>query len=201
MTTLATLPSRSELEARFAKIQPLIDRYAPMLTHRLRCPGRSDDAVAELTGLTWAYFVHLAKKGRDASQFPASLVYRAAQHVRSGRRLCGQEPMKDPLSWTCQKQRGFTVHCLPDFAKLEGNAYDEVLHDNTQTPVDEQVQFRIDWPAFLQTRSERDRALIGQMALGERTLDLADDFGVSPARISQLRAEYQHAWNRFCDDQ
>jgi hypothetical protein len=199
MTTLSALPPRSELEARFAALLPVIERYAPMVT-RLRCPGLREDALAELTGLTWAYFLHLAAKGRDASQFPASLVYRAAQHVRAGRRLCGQEPMKDPLSWTCQRRRGFTVDRLPDFAKLEGDAFDEALHDNTQTPPPEQAAFRCDWPAFLQTRSERDRALIGQMALGERTRDLADAFGLSPARVSQLRQEFRADWYEFVGD-
>jgi hypothetical protein len=196
-----TLPTRSELEARFTTILPVIDRYAPMVARRRRCPGLNEDAVAELTGLTWAYFVHLAKKGRDATRFPASLVYRAAQHVKSGRRLCGQEPAKDPLSWTCRRRRGFTVDRLPDFAKLEGNAYDEALHDNSRTPPPDQAAFRCDWPAFLRTRSDRDRALIGQMAMGERTLDLADAFEISPARVSQKRREFMDDWAKFIGDE
>jgi hypothetical protein len=194
------LPSRSELEARFAALLPVIERYAPMVT-RLRCPGLRADALAELTGLTWAYFIHLARKGRDASQFPASLVYRAAQHVRAGRRLCGQEPMKDPMSWTCQRRRGFTIDRLPDFATLTGNPIEEALHDNAQTPPPEQAAFRIDWPEFLETRSDRDRVLIGQMALGERTRDLADAFNISPARISQLRREFMDDWAKFIGDE
>jgi hypothetical protein len=74
------------------------------------------------------------------------------------------------------------------------------LHDNTRTPPPDQAAFRIDWPAFLETRSDRDRALIGRMALGERTLDLAGDFGMSPARVSQLRREFLTDWRQFVGD-
>jgi hypothetical protein len=40
--------------------------------------------------------------------------------------------------------------------------------------------------------------LIKAMALSERTDTLARQFGVSPARISQLRREYHDSWERFC---
>jgi hypothetical protein len=37
------------------------------------------------------------------------------------------------------------------------------------------------------------------MARGERTTDLARKHGVCPARISQLRREYQTDWRRFSE--
>ena len=37
------------------------------------------------------------------------------------------------------------------------------------------------------------------MGMGERTSDLSNKFGVSPARVSQLRQEYKQDWDRFCD--
>jgi hypothetical protein len=36
--------------------------------------------------------------------------------------------------------------------------------------------------------------------VGERTLDVADKHGISPARISQLRREFKDDWTRFCGD-
>jgi len=39
------------------------------------------------------------------------------------------------------------------------------------------------------------------MTLGERTRDLAQQFRLSPARISQLRREFCADWERFCGDQ
>ena len=41
------------------------------------------------------------------------------------------------------------------------------------------------------------RRIIGDLARNERTLDLSRKFGVTPARVSQLRREYHEDWNRF----
>ena len=73
------------------------------------------------------------------------------------------------------------------------------MRDNTVTPVPDQVQFRIDWPAWLRTLTPRERRIIKEMARGERTMDLGREFELSPARISQLRREFHDGWARFCD--
>jgi hypothetical protein len=38
------------------------------------------------------------------------------------------------------------------------------------------------------------------MPAGERTAVLADWFGLTPGRVSQLRAEFRDGWARFCGD-
>jgi hypothetical protein len=78
--------------------------------------------------------------------------------------------------------------------------FEERLADNSVTPVPDQVAFRIDFPAWCRTRTERDRRIIHDMACNERTTNLARKYGVSPARISQLRRDYHEEWNRFCAD-
>src|SRR5262249_39805874 len=95
---------------------------------------------------------------------------------------------------------GFAVCSLPARSSLFGNVFDEALRDNARTPPDEQAAFRADWPAWLATRSERDRRLIVDLALGERTLDAARKHGLSPARISPLRREFMDDWLRFCGE-
>jgi len=65
------------------------------------------------------------------------------------------------------------------------------------TPPDEQAAFRIDFPDWLTTRTERDRRIIGDMVVGEKTMHLARRFGISPARVSQLRREYHDDWRQF----
>ena len=64
----------------------------------------------------------------------------------------------------------------------------------------DQVQFRLDFPAWVATRSQRDRAVAVEMAKGEKTLDLANRFKLSPSRISQLRREFHDDWHRFCEE-
>ena len=63
-----------------------------------------------------------------------------------------------------------------------------------------QVSFRLDFPAWLLTRTDRDRRVVEDLMLGERTLDVARKFGLSPARISQLRREFKQDWQLFCAD-
>jgi hypothetical protein len=111
--------------------------------------------------------------------------------VISGRRVCGQETSKDVLSPTAQRHHGFTVNSLPDRSSGDGLILDEALHDNTQTPVDEQVCFRLDFPAWLLTRSDRDCRMVLDLMRGERTLDVSRKYGTTPARISQLRRDFR----------
>jgi hypothetical protein len=89
------------------------------------------------------------------------------------------------------------VECSPDGGTLSGNALTEALQDNTQTPPPEQASFRIDFPRWLKTRSERDRRLAEDLMTGERTLDVSTRFGLSLARVSQLRRELHQDWERF----
>jgi hypothetical protein len=64
--------------------------------------------------------------------------------------------------------------------------------------VPEQVSFRIDFPAWRLTPSDRDRRLIDDLMLGERTLDVADKHGLTAGRVSQLRRDFKQDWDRFC---
>ena len=74
------------------------------------------------------------------------------------------------------------------------------LHDNTQTPVPDQVAFRSDFHAWRLTRTERDRRVVDDLMLGKRTLDVSRKYGMSPARVSQPRRAFHHDWSRFTAD-
>jgi hypothetical protein len=193
-----TAPSVHDLQARFLSILPRIELHGRVSFRHLRCPGRRADAVAEMVALAWKWHLRLAERGKDAIQFPGTLASFAARAVRSGRRLCGQERAKDVLSPTAQRWQHFGVESLPDFSTLSSNPLTEALCDNTQTPPPEQAAFRCDFPAWLRTRSERDRRLVENLMRGERTQDVSNKFGLSPARISQLRRDFHDDWQRFC---
>jgi hypothetical protein len=193
----ASLP---ELHARFQAVLPRVELHARVFFRHLRCPDRKQDAINECIALAWTWFVRLAERGKDASRFVSALASFCARRVQSGRRLCGQEKANDVLSPAAQHRRGFTVSPLPQGSSLRGSVFDEALADNTVTPVDEQVCFRIDWHAWLRTRTERDRRIIDAMALRERTQALARQFGISPGRVSQLRRELHADWEQFCSD-
>jgi hypothetical protein len=188
------------LQAAFLAILPRVVKHARFHFRDLRCLHRRDDAVAETVALAWQSFLRLAQRGKDASRFPAAFADYVARATKSGRRLCGQEKTRNALSPLAQQRHGFAVQSLPMGSSAIGNIFDEALADNTQTPVPDQVGFRLDFPAWRQKRSERDRRLIDELMVGERTLDVARRHGLSAARISQLRRAFHKDWLTFCDE-
>lgn len=207
-------PSARRLSQGFLALLPRIRLHAEISFRDIRCPARSDDAIAEAVALAFKWFVRLARRGKDASQFASVLATYAVRAVRSGRRLCKQESAKDVLSPTAQQRHGFRVESLPISTRVahealygqpQGqhhlDAYEERLRDNAVTPVPDQVAFRIDWPAWLGTLTARERRIIRAMAQNERTADLSRRFEVSPGRISQMRSEFHDGWQRFTGDE
>jgi hypothetical protein len=153
-----------------------------------------------MRGLAWLWFVRLAGRGKDATGFVSALATYAARAANSGRRVCGQERGKDVLSSLARRRHGFAVGTLPDHSPLGGSPLEEALRDNTRSPVDEQVCFRLDFPAWRASRTERDRRILDDLMLGERTLDVAGRHGLSPGRVSQLRREFLLDWCRYISE-
>ncbi len=204
------LPSVQEL---FLSLMPRIERHGRAFFRHLKCPHRKQDAVSEMVALSWKWFLRLVERGKNPTRFPSALATYAARAVNSGRKLAGMDRAKDALNPATQKRHGFTVEPLPIscragheqlFSAPRGqqllDAYEERLRANTITPVPDQVQFRIDWPAWLATLTARERRMIRAMAQNERTKDLSRQFDLSPARISQIRREFRDDWTRFCGE-
>lgn len=185
-----------QLHARFLALVPRIEQHGRVYFRSLTCQARKADAIAEMLALAWKWFLRLARKGKDATQFVSALASFAARAVRSGRRLCGQEKAKDVLSPLAQQRHGFTVSSLPD-SSSPAHLLEEALRDNTVSPVPDQVSFRVDFPAWRRTRGERDRRLIDDLMVGERTEPMARKHGLSPARVSQLRRQFHDDWLQF----
>lgn len=184
-----------KLQRLFLVILPRIDLHARISFRDVKCPETRADRIAETVALAWKWYKRLAEQGKDATQFVSALATFAVRAVRNGRRVCGQLKPKDALSERAQQLNGFTVNKLPDFSTLGDNPYSEALADNTVSPVPDQVAFRLDFPAWLVTLSDREQRLVGDMAMNHRTMDLAAKYGISPARISQLRRELESSWN------
>jgi hypothetical protein len=192
-----TSASINTLQAHFLSLLPRIELHARICFRHVRCPGQKEDAVAEVVAVAWKWFLLPTAKGKDVRQFASALASYAARHVRSGRKLAGQDRARDVLSAVAQRRWGFTVGKLAEVSTLSSNPLNEALAANTQTPPDEQAAFRIDFPAWLAALGGRNRRIAEDMALGERTQDLAARHGTSPGRISQLRREFHQDWQRF----
>jgi hypothetical protein len=191
----------ARLQATFvSSVLPKVLTHGRVYFRDLHCPHQRADAVAEMVALTWKWHRRLAERGKDAARFPPALATFAARAVRCGRRLAGMDRARDVLSPQAQQRKGFAVSKLPDCSSLDGSQLAEALHDNTRSPLDEQVCFRLDFPAWRASRTDRDRRALDDLMLGERTLDVAGKYGLSPGRVSQLRREFLLDWRRYISE-
>src|SRR5262249_38340267 len=71
---------------------------------------------------------------------------------------------------------------------------------NTQSPPDEIVCFKLDFIACLDSLPRRDRGIAVDLMIGERTRDVANKYGLNPARVAQKRREYCLDWRTFCGE-
>jgi hypothetical protein len=199
----------ASLHDRFLSLLPKIELHGQIFFRQLTAENRSE-SLQEMRALAWKWFRRLARRGKDAAEFLGTFNTYLARAIRCGRRVTGQEKSKDVMCVRTQRQHGFKVEPLPSTRSSHEHLYgdvhgqhehdvlEELLRDNTITPVPDQAAFRIDWPAWMKTRAYRDRRIIEDLMAGQRTFDVAGKYGVSPARVSQLRREFQQDWERFC---
>lgn len=193
--------SLDQARSDFVAAMPRLVRHGKVYFRHVRCKHKKADCISEMLGLSWKWWTRLVQRGKNPNGFVSTLASFAARAVRSGRRVCGQERAKDTLSTTAQQRHGFTVSKLPDYATLNYNPLQEALADKTISPVPDQVIFRCDFPEWLRTHTRRDRAVVLEMAKGEKTNALARRFKISPARISQLRRLFHDSWEQFTSDE
>ena len=185
------------LHARFLALLPRIEAHAKIYFRDVRCSSTRADRIAEVVALAWKWFVRLVKRGKDAALFVSALAKFAVKAVRCGRRLTGMEKAKDVMNRQTQQRRGFAVEKLPEFSTMSDNPLTEALADNTVTPPPDAAAFRVDFLRWLASLPRRDRRVAKELMVGERTLDTAHRFKMSPARVSQLRRELCQDWARF----
>jgi len=196
-------PPSAELEHAQAAFVAALSRILRIARFRFRhvpCSHNREDAICETVALCWVWYIRLVQKGRNPAEFISALARYGVRAVNSGRRACGQERANDCLSRHCQQFRQPMSLRQPRTRIPDENVIEEALCDNTQTPVPDQVQFRCDfreWEKRLPTVKQR---LVKGLALGHRTKDLAAEFGLSSARISQLRKEFSEEYAAFCGD-
>jgi hypothetical protein len=205
-------PKLDELHAKYLSILPKIELHGRIYFRHLN-PHRKADAIQEMRALAWLWYVRLVDRGRDPRDFLATFVTLLARSVNSGRRLAGMMKAKDVMNPDPQRRHHFRVEPLPSttrtfhdhlYSSPRGqelhDEFEERLIDNTITPVVDQVCFRLDFPAWLETLTPRERRMIAAMARNERTRDLGKEFEVSPSRISQMRREFHDGWKQFIDE-
>jgi hypothetical protein len=193
--------STDHLSASFLTILPNVQQVARGCFRWLRCQDRRQECISETVALCWLWHRRLGLEGRDSSAFVIAMAHLAVKAVKTGRRLCGQESANDVMSPVCQCRRGFVVGEFDERGPVPSSALREALRDNTETPVCDQVQFRIDFPSWRATLDDRRRRIVDALMAGQSTSEVANQLCVTPGRVSQLRREFHDGYAAFCGDQ
>jgi hypothetical protein len=185
--------------AAFSKLLPIVRAAAWRRFRQVPCPDRRADLLAEAVALAFSWFVRLHRRGKDPAAFIGTLAELAARAVSCGRRLAGQEPARDVLSFAAGRAGGFHIVRLGGGGALSPEL-EKALAGNARTPVPDQVSFRLDVPRWVRGLPPAKRRAVGLLAVGHGTAEVAGRLGVTPARVSQLRGELKASYLAFLSD-
>jgi DNA-binding NarL/FixJ family response regulator len=183
--------STSNWQAGFLNILPAIQNNAQMQFRRLPADQRQE-AIQEAIAAAAVNYQVLAIKGRVHDAHPSTIATHAVQHVRGHRHVGGsQEAARDVMSSVARRRHGFKLD-LGNCDRLQN-----MLTASGRADVPDLAAFRVDFDRWFAMFARRDQRIITALASGECTKAVAERFGISPARVSQLRRRYERQWLVF----
>ena len=182
----------------FLKFVPVIKNYARLAFRNLR-PEDRKEAIAEVTAHAFCAFRRLVQLGKQDVAYASPLARFAVARVRSGRPVVGKLNSSDVFSWLAQHRHAFRLTNM-EMADGMSDTWAETLVDNTRSPIPDQVAFRLDFATWLAAQDQRSRKLIALLAMGNSFSEVAQEFRLSGARITQLRNRLQASWRAFQDE-
>jgi hypothetical protein len=185
-------------QAGFLRVLPAVQTHAKIRFRKLPADQR-EEAIQETLAAACMHYQLAAAQGKLHAVRPGPLADFAVRHVRTGRHVGGhQDAAKDVMSPVCHQRHG--VHVRSYFVDRSGDGTDgwrQVAISDRKVPVPDLAAFRIDFARWLKTLSRRDRRIIAAFVEGQSTSSVADRFGVTAGRISQLRRRYEQMWQSF----
>jgi hypothetical protein len=124
------------------------------------------------------------------------LIRYAILFVRGGRRLCGSTTT-DVLSHSAQVRHGFTVLFVPSGSKSAGHELDDSLRVTRQSLPSDQAIFHIDFARWRSRLQRREQRIVDDLKAGGTTSGIARKYGVTAARVSRLRRQFEDGWKAF----
>lgn len=184
----------ADWKTRFEAMLPAIRQMAQFAFRTLPAWER-EEAVSDVIVNAFCAFRRLVDLDKIDLAYPTPLGRFAISQYRSGRRVGTSLSKRDVLASPDRDRARYLVSSLN--AQETEREWCETIADHRYWPVADQAAFRVDFPAWLRSQSRRDRGLIKFLSVGNRSCDAAERFGLSPARISQLRAQWQASWAQF----
>ena len=185
----------SARHAAFLAMLPAIRRSAQVAFRKLP-PELRHDLIEEVVANSYVAFVRLVERGLADRALPSPLARFAITQIRVGHRVGSRLRSGDALSSYAQFRKQFSVERLDHFSEEKGCWGEILVEDKRATPADV-AACRIDFAEWLRRLTARLRRIALALAAGETTNAAARMFGVSPARISQIRDLLRRSWEEF----
>ncbi|HEV2969515.1 MAG TPA: hypothetical protein VGY55_05945 [Pirellulales bacterium] len=183
------------LQEKFVAMLPSIVRCARVEFRNLSLESRQE-AIQETIALAWVAIRRLADRGKLDVCFATVLATYSIRQVRSGRQAGSRLNSFDLLSRHAQRKHGFHVQRLVQIDDHDEEWKEVLLEDRKAGPA-EIAATRLDFASWLRLLPRQRRRIALTLASGESTKAAATKFGVSAARISQLRLWLRESWLRF----
>jgi hypothetical protein len=193
-------------QTRFLKVLPAVETHAKIRFRRLNA-DRREEAIQETVAAACVNFQLAAAEGKLNVVHPSSLADFAVRHTRTGRHVGGsQNGARDVMSPACQRRHDVEVvsydrHRVPASLRDGTDGWKRMAVEDRKAMIPDLAAFRIDFGRWFQMCSRRDRSIISALIAGEDPSTIADRFGISRARVSQLRRRYEREWMDFHGEQ
>jgi hypothetical protein len=185
--------------AGFEAMMPFIETHARIMFRHLDAEARAEMVQEVLCNACCAY-ARLVELGKKDLAYPSALARFGVAQAKEGRKVGGRLNICDVMSTYCQQQKHVVVEQLDKY-DAEEECWQEVVVEDRHVGPAEIAATRIDFSSWLRVLPRRLRKIATFLANGETTTAAAQRFRVSQGRISQIRKELLHAWNRFQGDE
>ena len=179
-------------QEQFLEMLPQI-RTQAIRAFRCLHPEYREDLIDEVIANAFCAFASLVRRGRANLAYSTPLADFAIRQVIAGRRVGSRSRINDATSPFARSARGIRVERL-DNEQIELQA--ALVEDRRATPA-AIAAARIDLAAWFRAMSDKHRVVALALAMGETPSEVAKQFGLSRARVSQIRRLLQASWERF----
>ena len=183
---------------RFLAMLPQIRRQA-LVAFRDRGAEARHELAAEVVANAFCAYTRLVRRGKHDLAYPTPLARFAIAQVRDGRRVGGRQKATDILSPSASSLHGFTVERFDQKDPQTGSWNEQLVEDRRAGPA-QTAAARLDLADWFRTLPKRNRKIAMALSVGEATSVVAQQFGLSAGRVSQLRGWLRAHWERFQGD-
>jgi hypothetical protein len=191
---LSELGVCDEWQTGFLAVLPAVQTHAKIRFRHLRAEQR-EEAIQETIAFACVSYQRLVCQGKLEALRTATLAEFAVRRVRNGRLVACRQHSRDVLGPHLHQKHSVQVRSLTP--SREDHDWQATLIECRNMLPSDMAAFRIDLEQWLKSFSQRHQRIISTLATGERTAVVAEQFGLTAGRVSQLRRRYQQDWLAF----